>query len=160
MHSVKCTGFNSQAPRLIFSSKQNENLAVLDRGQRAKPIEMDKDEEDGEVGGPLFLKLLTDNILKSFAKSQVKLLSCGFEHCIVVTESGNVVSWGYGASGCLGHGNYTSYTQPKLITAGNLNHQKVVFATCGGYHNGAITENGDLFTWGRADVGQLGLSER
>ena len=109
------------------------------------------------MGGPLFLKLLTEKILKSFARSQVKYLSCGFEHCLAVTESGNVVSWGYGASGCLGHANYTSYTQPKLVTSGNLNYQKVVYATCGGYHNGVITETGDLFMWGRADVGQLGL---
>ena len=100
---------------------------------------------------------MTPSVLKSFSTSQVVWLSCGFEHCIAVTQSGNVVTWGYGASGCLGHGNYTSYTQPKLVISGNLNTKKVIFAQAGGYHNGVITEEGHLYTWGRADVGQLGL---
>ena len=64
-----------------------------------------------------------------------------------------MVSWGYGASGCLGHGNYTSYTQPKLVTGGNLNTKRVVFAQSGGYHNGVVTDEGHLYMWGRADVG-------
>ena len=80
-------------------------------------------------------------------------MSCGFEHCLALTSSGCVVSWGYGASGSLGHGDYVSYTQPKLITAGGLNTKKVSFATCGGYHNACITDEGKLFTWGRGDVG-------
>ena len=42
---------------------------------------------------------------------------------------------------------------------GGLNAKKVTYVTCGGYHNAAITEQGALFTWGRADVGQLGLPE-
>ena len=114
---------------------------------------------EANVGGPLFLKLISDSILRSFAVSQVSQVSCGFEHCLALTATGCVVSWGYGASGCLGHGDYVSYTQPKLITAGGLNHERVVYATCGGYHNGAITEDGKLYMWGRADVGQLGLPE-
>lgn len=56
--------------------------------------------------------MLTPVILKSFFSgvSPVKWISCGFEHCIAVNENGKVFSWGYGASGSLGHGNYTSYT--------------------------------------------------
>ena len=100
--------------------------------------------------------MLTDTILRSFAVSAVTQLSCGFEHCLALTASGCLVSWGYGASGSLGHGDYVSYTQPKLITAGGLNSKQVVYATCGGYHNGALTADGKVFMWGRADVGQLG----
>ena len=145
MHTVTCTGFNSAAPKLVFSSEKTGSEGVVD-----KP-------ESGEGEEPLFIRLMTPSVLKSFATSSVMWLSCGFEHCIAVTQSGNVVSWGYGASGCLGHGNYTSYTQPKLITAGNLNTKQVVFAQCGGYHNGVVTADGHLYMWGRADVGQLGL---
>ena len=52
-----------------------------------------------------------------------------------------------------------SYTQPKLIIAGGLSQHKVVYVASGGYHNAAISDSGGLFTWGRADVGQLGLPE-
>jgi hypothetical protein len=39
---------------------------------------------------------------------------------MALTIYGTVASWGYGASGCLGHGNYISYTAPKLITTGDI----------------------------------------
>ena len=152
LHTVVCTGFNAAAPQLLYSADKTQNKAVLDRGTVG-------DSEEPRIGGPLFLQLLTEDILRSFAVSSVSMVSCGFEHCIALTASGYVVSWGYGASGSLGHGDYVSYTQPKLVTAGGLNSHKIVHATCGGYHNAAITDQGSLFMWGRADVGQLGLPE-
>jgi len=78
---------------------------------------------------------------------------------MALTLNGQVFTWGYGASGCLGHGNYISYTQPKLVTAGGLQYKRVTFAESGGYHSAALTTDGHLYTWGRADVGQLGLPE-
>ncbi len=33
---------------------------------------------------------------------------------------------------------------------------KITYIECGGYHNGAISEDNSLYTWGRSDVGQLG----
>lgn len=35
--------------------------------------------------------------------------------------------------------------------------KKIIFGECGGYHNGVVTQDGQLYTWGRADAGQLGL---
>lgn len=116
MHDVVCTGFNAGAPRLQFSTTDmTQNKATIDKGSDAI-----SNEEEAHIGGPLFLQLLTDSILRSFAVSSVTQISCGFEHCIALTASGCAVSWGYGASGSLGHGDYVSYTQPKLITSGGL----------------------------------------
>ena len=64
--------------------------------------------------------MLSPSILRSFVCTPVTWISCGFEHCVALTSIGTVASWGYGASGCLGHGNYVSYTSPKLITTGGL----------------------------------------
>jgi len=47
------------------------------------------------------------------------------------------MSWGYGASGCLGHGNYDSLQNPKQIEA--LYKKNIVFIECGGYHNSGLT---------------------
>lgn len=55
---------------------------------------------------------------------------------------GTVASWGYGASGCLGHGNYVSYRAPKILTSGDMQNKFITYIECGGYHNGAITEDG------------------
>ena len=107
VHEVVCTGFNAGAPKLQFSATDaSQNKALIDKG----PESAAEGEEDAHIGGPLFLQLLTDSILRSFAVSSVSQLSCGFEHCIALTTSGCVVSWGYGASGSLGHGDYVSYT--------------------------------------------------
>mmetsp|Transcript_30046 Transcript_30046/g.29296 ORF Transcript_30046/g.29296 Transcript_30046/m.29296 type:complete len:99 (+) Transcript_30046:326-622(+) len=97
--------------------------------------------------------LISDYILRSFIHTPVTWISCGLEHCLALTVYGTVASWGYGASGCLGHGNYTSYMSPKMITTGDLKSKSVSFVECGGYHNGAITDDGLLVMWGRNDVG-------
>jgi alpha-tubulin suppressor-like RCC1 family protein len=93
-------------------------------------------------------------------KQQIKLISCGFDHCLAVTyNSGHIYTWGYGASGCLGHGTYESSLYPRQVTAGGLQQKKIVYAESGGYHSGAVSEDGYLYMWGRADVGQLGLPQ-
>mgnify|MGYP001570793448 CR=1 FL=1 len=99
---------------------------------------------------------MSQNILRSFIFTPITWVSCGFEHCAALTIYGTVATWGFGASGCLGHGNYISYTSPKLITNSNLQGKHIKYIECGGYHNGAITsekEGGQLFMWGRSDVG-------
>ena len=72
---------------------------------------------------------------------------------MALTVYGTVASWGYGASGCLGHGNYISYTSPKLINLGGIADNFISYIECGGYHNAAITIDGKLYMWGRSDVG-------
>ena len=85
----------------------------------------------------------------------ISWITCGFEHCLALIEEGAVASWGCGASGSLGHGDYLSYTEPKIINPDLL--RDVEYIECGGYHSAAITKSGELFMWGRSDVGQLGL---
>lgn len=82
------------------------------------------------------------------------MISTGFEHCICLMSSGQVYTWGYGGSGCLGHGDYESLEQPRKVEM-----DQVRYATAGGYHNAVITKDGDVYTWGRGDVGQLGIKE-
>jgi alpha-tubulin suppressor-like RCC1 family protein len=86
----------------------------------------------------------------------VQWLSCGFEHCAVVTVEGEVFTWGYGGSGALGHGNTLSYATPTRVQA--LAGQGIAYLECGGYHNAAFNTAGKLWVWGRGDVNQLGVS--
>lgn len=102
-----------------------------------------------------FSKLLSPQVLRSLSNVQVAWLSCGFEHCLALTSDGLIASWGCGASGSLGHNDYLSYTEPKMIEPEVL--KDVSYVECGGYHSAAVTKAGKLFMWGRSDVGQLGL---
>jgi len=40
---------------------------------------------------------------------------------------------------------------------GEFHGKFIQYIECGGYHNSAIDENGQVYMWGRADVGQLGF---
>lgn len=70
------------------------------------------------------------------------MICCGFEHVMVLLQEGLVATWGYGGSGCLGHGNYETFNEPKIIEHPNIIREKIVYIESGGYHNGAISENG------------------
>ena len=50
-------------------------------------------------------------------RERVTDVVCGKEHCLMLTESGRVYSWGGGSRGQLGHGTLSSESRPRLITA-------------------------------------------
>ena len=100
-------------------------------------------------------KLFSLRVAEALMKQKVAWVSCGFEHCCLVTVDGNCMSWGYGAAGCLGQGNTYSYTLPTAIPA--LKKHSVVYVECGAYHSAAITGDSELYTWGRGDVHQIGI---
>lgn len=102
--------------------------------------------------------LFSERIVLTLSKNDVIYLSCGFEHCALVTSAGKVMTWGYGASGCLGHGNTLSLAIPTLIS--DLQNENIHYLECGGYHTVAITSKNEVFVWGRGDVHQLGLHYR
>ncbi|KAJ1527946.1 hypothetical protein ONE63_007879 [Megalurothrips usitatus] len=76
-------------------------------------------------------------------------------HSLCLTDEGQVYSWGDGDYGKLGHGNCTTQKQPKLIT-GVLVGKRVTHIHAGYRHSAAVTEDGELYTWGEGDYGRLG----
>jgi len=75
-------------------------------------------------------------------------------HSLFLTAEGRVWSCGNGFAGILGHGDLHNRPQPQLIDA--LAHTSVVSVSVGVRHCMAISEKGQVFTWGSADIGQLG----
>jgi alpha-tubulin suppressor-like RCC1 family protein len=139
-HVLETSGFNC-APQIKYGENNDSKIWI--------------NKKTTASNGPVLIKLMTPSILQLCIKSQVKLLSCGFEHCVLLTDSGRVASWGCGASGSLGHGNYLTYTEPNLIASGDFSSHSVEisYIECGGYHSGAIDNAGNLYMWGRSDVG-------
>lgn len=74
---------------------------------------------------------------------------------------GYVYTWGLGDSGCLGHGNYETVEEPKQmrILGEHEKELEAVYVEAGGYHNGVIASDGQVYMWGRGDVGQLGVKK-
>lgn len=44
-------------------------------------------------------------------------ISCGWGHNVLLTDSGKVFTWGFGESGCLGHGDLNTQLTPKELKA-------------------------------------------
>lgn len=112
----------------------------------------------------------------------VKRIACGADHCLVVTQHGNVLSWGGNDEGQLGLGStrpaytpqgvstlrnaidvFASSNYSACITAGiratDGDGPEAAAAAAGGYYE-QLQQAGELWMWGSAESGKLGLGEK
>ena len=73
-----------------------------------------------------------------------------------IKTDGTLWSWGQGYQGALGHGNQSNYSSPKQVGS-DTNWSKIAQSLL--YTGIAVKTNGTLFSWGKNDVGQLGLGD-
>ncbi|XP_077295148.1 HECT and RLD domain containing E3 ubiquitin ligase 4 isoform X2 [Arctopsyche grandis] len=94
--------------------------------------------------------------IESLQSYKMTLVSCGAEHSLAVNEWGQVFSWGAGNVGQLGLDvSVSSQPTPKIIR--DLAVMQAVQIACGSYHSVALMSNGDMYSWGSNNHGQLGL---
>eukprot|EP01114_Cavostelium_apophysatum_P006027 TRINITY_DN17225_c0_g1_i1.p1 TRINITY_DN17225_c0_g1~~TRINITY_DN17225_c0_g1_i1.p1 ORF type:complete len:410 (-),score=28.93 TRINITY_DN17225_c0_g1_i1:12-1241(-) len=86
--------------------------------------------------------------------ANIKDISCGQYHSLILLENGKVYSFGGSNEGQVGQGNVRVVESPKLIEG--LKDQNVVHIACGRLHSFAVTSDGALFSWGTAQFNQLG----
>ncbi|CAI9109895.1 OLC1v1009818C1 [Oldenlandia corymbosa var. corymbosa] len=93
----------------------------------------------------------------------IKQVSCGAVHVVALSEDGLLQSWGYNEYGQLGRGVTCEGLQGAQLIKGYakfLNEApelvKVFQVSCGEYHTAAISEDGEVYTWGLGSMGQLG----
>lgn len=118
--------------------------------------------DSGRLGHGDHVNQALPHLVTGIAKwrcSGVKQISCGDGHCLAVTEYGDVLSWGNGVNGVLGHGTGDSSTSvlwgvPRVVET--LQGVEVAQVAGGAHHSAAITTEGQLFTWGEGAQGQLG----
>ncbi|KAF7244221.1 Serine/threonine-protein kinase Nek8 [Varanus komodoensis] len=85
----------------------------------------------------------------------IKHVACGDLFSACLTDRGIVLTFGSGSSGCLGHGTYVDVSQPKIVEA--LLGYEIAQVACGASHVLAVSNEGEVFAWGRGDNGRLGL---
>jgi hypothetical protein len=84
-------------------------------------------------------------------------------HSLLLTSTGRVLSFGQNSYGQLGHGYdpgnvLSDCLRPRYIDA--LKNLKCICVSAGELHSGAVTIDGDVYTWGEGFCGQLGLGDR
>eukprot|EP01083_Nonionella_stella_P307226 1079064_1 len=79
----------------------------------------------------------------------------GNDFTLVLTRQGRVVSFGSGYKGKLGHADEMDEPTPKLIEA--LSSKRIVDIGCGWDHSLCVTDDGELYSFGYGQFGQLGF---
>jgi alpha-tubulin suppressor-like RCC1 family protein len=69
----------------------------------------------------------------------------GLQHCIALTEYGDVFTWGKGNNGQIGDGSCEASTFPKLIKS----TKSFVDIAAGLNHSAAVSSDGVVYVWGR-----------
>lgn len=134
----------------------NESLAVLSMNGMLLTCGLNKSGQCGQ--GHYEERVMMLRPVPSLLEHKVKHIAAanGCEHMIAILESGLAYSWGYNDRGQLGHDSTaTKIHTPKVIEA--LRNKQCVAAAVSYHHSAIITDNGELYTCGMNDTGQLGL---
>ncbi|ESQ28266.1 hypothetical protein EUTSA_v10018063mg [Eutrema salsugineum] len=89
---------------------------------------------------------LLPKALESTIVLDAQNIACGRCHAVLVTKQGEIFSWGDGTGGKLGHGLEKDAYQPKFISSVRGIGFKSL--ACGEFHTCAVTQSGDLYSWG------------
>nr|XP_031536979.1 secretion-regulating guanine nucleotide exchange factor isoform X5 [Vicugna pacos] len=94
-------------------------------------------------------------------RETVVSIAAGLRHALAATASGLVYQWGTGLASS-GRRLCPGQTLPLFLTAKEpnrvtgLENSQAICVLAGSDHSASLTETGKVFTWGRADYGQLG----
>lgn len=112
-----------------------------------------------------FEKISTPILIKSLENIKIKIISCGEIHSLALSENGDIYSWGGCQFGQLGHSfinimpkdkNNKPYLPiPSIVES--IKEIKMIDIACGKFHNISIDNNGNVYSWGDAQYGQLGI---
>ena len=98
---------------------------------------------------PTLLSAIDPN---SRMKIKVMMVALGMEHCLMISSTLELYSWGRNHRGQLGIGTTTDTSEPTLVAA----LAKASCVACGEDHSAGITPGGEVYTWGNAECGKLG----
>ncbi|KAI7741577.1 hypothetical protein M8C21_019854 [Ambrosia artemisiifolia] len=88
---------------------------------------------------------------------KVKLIAVGAFHNLALLEDGNLWVWGNNEYGQLGTGDTQPRSQP--VPVQGLSDVKLVDVAAGGWHSTALTDEGEVYGWGRGEHGRLGFGD-
>jgi alpha-tubulin suppressor-like RCC1 family protein len=85
----------------------------------------------------------------------VSAIALGDRHTLVLNNRKAAYSFGHGRHGQLGNGNENDQASPQPVQG--LSHLSIVSVAAGKYHSLALTDEGQVYSFGANFMGQLGL---
>eukprot|EP00958_Prasinococcus_capsulatus_P000378 scaffold30_cov416-Prasinococcus_capsulatus_cf.AAC.35 len=99
---------------------------------------------------------LSPRMVESITGVNVIQTACGWRHCIVVADTGDIYTFGWNKYGQLGLGSNEDALTPALVTALAPKDNKIPKKVAGGWRHTAAIVDGSLYLWGWNRFGQLG----
>ena len=96
-------------------------------------------------------------VLGGGLEEQLAQVAFGSKHVAALTHDGQLYTLGSGVCGQLGHGNTMDGDAPRMVSV--LDGRAIAQVACGRSHSLALTSEGDVYSWGAGESGQLGLGK-
>ncbi|KAL4469467.1 hypothetical protein ABPG74_004720 [Tetrahymena malaccensis] len=100
----------------------------------------------GQLGHSSFENCILPTPVNFFIKMSIVSVSCGWQHTLALNNEGRAFSWGFGEDGQLGLGDYQSQNSPQFINS--LEGYFVTQINAGHSHSSVITSEGILMMFG------------
>ncbi|RHY61861.1 hypothetical protein DYB30_000182 [Aphanomyces astaci] len=163
---------------ILFPFEKRRKIAMADQGNNAIPLPSVVVEssvltfgcnDDGQLGRGEKKKPTGTSIEGVTSSNQpqqvgalrgldIVMISCGSRHTVALSTTGDVYTWGWGQMGQLGLEHHKSINLPTKVPFFEHHNIKLTYVSAGGCHSGAITDQGQVYMWGEAHWGQLGLT--
>uniref|UniRef100_A0A8D2ZTR7 non-specific serine/threonine protein kinase n=1 Tax=Scophthalmus maximus TaxID=52904 RepID=A0A8D2ZTR7_SCOMX len=109
------------------------------------------------VEGELGIEILEPVLLEFFEERPVRQVSCGDNHVVVLTQNGEVFSWGCGEYGRLGLECEDDFSSPMQV---ELPKGAIISSvSCGSDGTFYLTETGKVLACGNNEYNKLGLNQ-
>eukprot|EP01114_Cavostelium_apophysatum_P015328 TRINITY_DN4148_c0_g2_i2.p1 TRINITY_DN4148_c0_g2~~TRINITY_DN4148_c0_g2_i2.p1 ORF type:complete len:779 (+),score=239.68 TRINITY_DN4148_c0_g2_i2:397-2733(+) len=155
-----------QSVPLLVSSLLGRRVVECAAGYSCSAIVTDRGElftfgfnEKGQLGlGHRFNKE-EPQLVTALTGENIKNVSCGQQHMACINQNGDVFTFGLGVFGQLGHGELSDELLPRRIEELSKRGIKVKQIECGSFHTVALSNSGELYSWGHGEYGQHGGSK-
>ena len=87
---------------------------------------------------------------------RIVAIAAGGAHSVALLDDGALYTWGRNAGGQLGLGDFEERLTPTLVPSSPFGGAPLTSIAAGANHTAALLSDGDLYTWGLNDRGQLG----
>ena len=112
----------------------------------------------GNLGHGSTTDCLRPKLVEKMKIEVVTMCAAGAKHSLVLTQRGDIWSFGHGDNGRLGNGASLGSLVPTMLEEG-MHSVNTIYIAAGEAHSACIDETGKLYTWGTGSYGRLGLGE-
>lgn len=109
---------------------------------------------DGRLGNDTSQDHYEPYLVESLSSKFIVHLACGYLHSSVISNTGELLTFGFNGYGQLGLGNLEAKSTPSIVSS--LIGRRVLDMCCGAFHTVCICENGEIYSMGMGIRGQLG----